>query len=678
MSASRTPNLDARRKRLGQYFTGDRLARLLVALSRPRRLRSAVDPMAGSGDMLAAVRDAAPGADLAGVELDPVALEACASRFQRGAAGRPHLVRGSAFDWETLSRLPRHAYDLVITNPPYVRYQSLAEPSGVEGIPSGDEVRRGLRDAACNLECRDEEDREIFLSLIENYSGLSDLAVPSWILCSMLVGAGGTLAMVVPESWLNRDYALTIHYLLLKFFRIRLVVEDEGRAWFDSAQVKTTLLVADRMPRAADLRGACEGQSYLHVTVPAAAADGRSVVGGLFPDEADPDAALAETLARVGAGAAPPEGLHVMRRSLSDKLSDLLAGASRSKWFASCEPKHREGRPELSDDGARLPQALLDLLPAERNSFTTLGALGVSVGQGLRTGANDFFYADLLDEGGETCLLAPGKSLGVTEVEVPRNALAPVLRKQREAQQGGYVLDPTALRGRVLILDGYVHPDDLNGAGADTGREVMPPELAFYVAAAAVTNVGTDESPRFVPRLSAVRTNASKAGARRARFWYMLPPLARRHVPDLFVARVNHLHPKVMLNARDAAVVDANFSTLWVEGEESPEPAALLALLNSSWAVASMELTAAVMGGGALKLEASHLRRLPVPNLAPAQWARLSDLGRELAAGGEAVGALDDIDRLVSQAVFGPAAREVGLSSLRRIKAEKLEARSRT
>jgi hypothetical protein len=678
VSASHTPNLDARRKRLGQYFTGDRLARLLVALSRPRRLRSAVDPMAGSGDMLTAVRDVAPGADLAGIELDAAAIEACASRFDRDGGGRPHLVKGSAFDWDTLSRLPRLAYDLVITNPPYVRYQSLAEPSGVEGIPSGEEVRRGLRDAARNLECRDEDDRKIFLSLIENYSGLSDLAVPSWILCSMLVGNGGTLSMVVPEAWLNRDYALTIHYLLLKFFRIRLVVEDEGRTWFDSAQVKTTLLVADRVPRASDIRAACEGQSYLHVTVPAAAADARSVVGNLFPNEADPDAALAETVARIDAGATPPDGLHVMRRSLSDKLSDLLVGASRSKWFACCEPNQYEGRPELSDDGARLPQALLDLLPAERNSFTTLGALGVLVGQGLRTGANDFFYADLLDDDGEVCFVAPGKSLGIKRVGVPRNVLTPVLRKQREAQQGGYVLDPTALRGRVLILDGYVHPDDLNGSGAGTGREVMPPELASYVAAAAVTNVGTDESHRFVPQLSAVRTNATKTGAREARFWYMLPPLARRHVPDLFVARVNHLHPKVMLNARDAAVIDANFSTLWVEGEGTPQALALLALFNCSWAVASMELTAAVMGGGALKLEASHLRRLPFPNLAPEQWARLTALGRELAAGGESAGALDDIDRLVSAAVFGPGAWEAGLSSLRRIKAEKLEARSRT
>lgn len=678
MSAPHTPNLDARRKRLGQYFTGDRLARLLVALSRPRRLRSAIDPMAGSGDMLLAVREVAPGADLAGVELDAAALEACASRFERVGGGRPHLVEGSAFDRDTLSRLPRLAYDLVITNPPYVRYQSLAEPSGADGIPSGEEVRRGLHDAARNLECPDEDDREIFLSLIDNYSGLSDLAVPSWILCAMLVGAGGTLSMVVPEAWLNRDYALTIHYLLLKLFRIRLVVEDAGRTWFGSAQVKTTLLVADRVSGASDIRAACGGRSYLHVTVPAAAADGRSVVGGLFPHEADPDAALAETVARIDAGAAPPEGLRVMRRSLSDKLGDLLVGASRSKWFACCEPNQYEGRLELSDDGARLPQALLDLLPAERSSFTTLGALGVSVGQGLRTGANDFFYADLLDDNGETCLVAPGKSLGVATVGVPRNALTPVLRKQREAQQGGYVLDPTALRGRVLILDGYVHPDDLNGSGADTGREVMPPGLASYVAAAAVTNVGTDESPRFVPRLSAVRTNATRTGARGARFWYMLPPLARRHVPDLFVARVNHLHPKVMLNARDAVVIDANFSTLWVEGEASPEAVALLALLNSSWAVAAMELTAAVMGGGALKLEASHLRRLPVPNFAPEQWARLADMGRGLAAGGESAGALDDIDRLVAAAVFGPGACEAGLSSLRRIKAEKLEARSRT
>lgn len=681
MSAAPLPSNDeARRKRLGQYFTGDRLARLLVALSRPRRLCSAVDPMCGSGDMLAAVRRVAPGADLAGIELDRHAIETCASRLGPGGA-RLRLIRGDAFSRDTISQLPRSKFDLVITNPPYVRYQSLSGAAVEDGVPSGEEVRRGLLEVARSMEDLDEGDRKIFLSLIENYSGLSDLAVPSWILCSMLVGAGGNLAMVVSESWLKRNYAHPIHYLLLKLFRIRWVIEDAGRAWFDSALVKTTLMVATREPRAANIRGACEGRSYLHVAVPAAAGDDRSVLGNAFPGESDPDAAFADALSRLspGVSTAAVNGLQVTRRSLESKLADLVGGASRARWFIHCEPEYHEGQPPLARDGARLPQALLHLGPTA--AFTTLDEVGVKVGQGLRTGANDFFYVDVIDGAGNDCTVAPGKVMCLPCVTVPEDALLPVLRKQSEVT-GRYVLDSLSLRGRVLMLEGYVHPDDLKGPGGENvaaDRKVMPPGLAAFVTAAAETNVGTPDAPRFVPRLSAVRTNESRPGGRglKARFWYMLPPLVKRHRPELFVPRVNYLHPKVMMNAREPVVVDANFSTLWLEGADGVDTHAVLAFLSSTWAVAVMELTGAVMGGGALKLEATHLRRLPVPRLTPGQWAKLSAHGRLLTDEGDVSGVLEGIDEEVSLAVFGPGSGPTQLGALRRIKDEKLEARAR-
>lgn len=674
---------EPRRKRLGQYFTGDRLARLLVAISRTRRLRSAVDPMCGIGDLLAAVRLAAPGADLAGIDIDHDAIDACTVRLDRGDGTGLRLIEGNAFTWDSVSQLPRLKFDLVITNPPYVRYQSLAGATGEEGIPSGEEVRQGLLEIAQNMDDLDEGDRQIFLSLIENYSGLSDLAVPSWLLCSMLVGVGGTLAMVVPDSWLNRNYAHPIHYLLLKLFRIRWVIEDAGRAWFDTALVKTTLLVATRESRAANITAACEGKSYLHVAVPAAAGDDRSVVGNIFPSELDPDAAFTDALSRLSLGTDAPaiDGLQITRRRLERKLADLAGGASRTKWFIRCEPDYYEDRLNLIHGGALLPQALLDIMPAEQPAFTTLEALGVKVGQGLRTGANDFFYVDLIADQGDQCTVAPGKSLCLPSVTVPKDALLPVLRKQNEVA-GGYVLDPLSLHGRVLILENYVRPDDANGVGDEggmSGRKLMPPGLAAYVTAAAQTNVGTPDAPRFVPQLSAVRTNETRPSSKgpKQRFWYMLPPLAKRHLPELFVPRVNYLHPGVMMNAREPVVIDANFSTIWLEGESDLDAYALLAFLNSAWAVAVMELTAAVMGGGALKLEATHLRRLPVPRFTAERWANLSVLGRVLTKEGDVSDVLDGIDREVSLAVFGPASGGVGWAALRSIRDEKLKARTR-
>ena len=58
--------------------------------------------------------------------------------------------------------------------------------------------------------------------------------------------AAAYLAMVVPETWLSRDYAAPIQYLLLKCFRVETVAIDTNASWFPEAPVKTCLIVAKR------------------------------------------------------------------------------------------------------------------------------------------------------------------------------------------------------------------------------------------------------------------------------------------------------------------------------------------------------------------------------------------------------------------------------------------------
>src|SRR5450759_866192 len=111
------------RKRLGQVFTGEPLARVLAALAQAAEARTIIDPMSGLGDMLVASSQGAARLDGLGLCLQ--------------------LVNGSAFDPAAWAVLP-DAWDLVITNPPYVRYQlgSAARPGAV-AIPSADQVRKG-------------------------------------------------------------------------------------------------------------------------------------------------------------------------------------------------------------------------------------------------------------------------------------------------------------------------------------------------------------------------------------------------------------------------------------------------------------------------------------------------------------------------------------------------------
>lgn len=676
----------ARRKRLGQYFTGEKLARLLVALAHSTHYRSAIDPMCGSGDMLSAVRSISPNVLLAGIEIDRSAYELCLSRLTN-LKGPISVIHANAFSWSAISSLPATSFDLVITNPPYVRYQSYAGDRGSEHgeLPGAEDVRRGLIEIAQKIIHLDEKDRKILISIIQTYSGLSDLAVPSWILCMMLTAVGGRLALIVPEAWLNRDYAYPIHYLLLKLFRIQYVVEDANRVWFAGTQIKTTLLVAERVQRAENLRMACAQQTYVHASLPASSISKDSIVGGLFSKDADPDAAFAQVLFRLNKESEldSTKGFKVTKRDLGAKLNDLLAAASDSKWLRACEPELTQSAAKEIHSGRRdvkIPQVLLKLLPTGKNaSFTTIEALGGRVGQGLRTGANEFFYCDLISELGNECLVSPGKRLGLPPVLVPRQALRTVVRKQSEIPKG-YLLDSSTLVGRALILDGFIHPNNVVKIKGEWGRiqlglDLMSSPLASFITQVEGLNIGTDDQPKKIPHLTAVRTNETKGrNGSPVRFWYMLPPFTDRHLPALFIPRINYLHPKTFLNSKERVLIDANFSTIWLNDNAKVDAFALLACLNSSWILATMELNASVLGGGALKLEATHLRRLPLPVLSDGQWGDLSRLGRKLATGDHIEKTLDEINRQIAYALFGIHG-EFALEKIEQIKRERLEAR---
>jgi hypothetical protein len=165
-------------------------------------------------------------------------------------------------------------------------------------------------------------------------------------------------------------------------------------------------------------------------------------------------------------------------------------------------------------------------------------------------------------------------------------------------------------------------------------------------------DVGKEGEPRFIPELSAVRTNVRAAGPDRpARFWYQLPPLTDRHRPALLLARINNRHPRTLVNEDRRAVIDANFSTLWPTPAATVDTHALLAALNSTWCAAVLELTGTVMGGGALKVEAAHLRRIPIPRLADEVWEQLSELGGRLAGPDGSDATLEAIDVLLFEAM---------------------------
>ena len=187
----------------------------------------------------------------------------------------------------------------------------------------------------------------------------------------------------------------------------------------------------------------------------------------------------------------------------------------------------------------------------------------------------------------------------------------------------------------------------------------MPSELAAFVRRASVLALDPGAPSRLIPDLSAVRTNVKRPGSINEipGFWYMLPAFSARHLPAMFIPRINHGTPAASLNDLPPILIDANFSTLWPEGARWTNHG-VYGLFSSVWCRAGMEALGTPLGGGALKLEATHIRQIPVPVFSDADCQTLGALGQRLADAGPSV--LADIDQFVLAAAF-PSANKATL-----------------
>lgn len=624
----------ARKKQLGQYFTGQRVGRLLAALAGAESAKTIIDPMVGSADLLLSCLAVGAEPDkLVGLELDPIALAHAKAALKKVPGAE--LVLGDAFS----AVLPTDQFDLVITNPPYIRYQSKGNLDGVR-VPSSESVRAGLLRAIKGRGGLSDGARTLLIRAASSYPGTSDIAVPAWILSASLVREEGMLAVVAPQAWLSRNYAHAVRELLDEAFVVEAIVEDGDASWFDDAQVRTHLVVARRRP--IESRGA-----------------GTSVVLARATRELDTNGSLQGSLRSEKAVA------RALRAVTSSKSVTVTTGLTA----------HVEHDLSVAAAGqvghipARVAAALGSTL--ETAATRTLESYGWRVGQGLRSGANDFFYVSLADD-----VVRPAARWGIRSLAVPSECLFPAVRRQSELPAGSLAFDAPSLTTRVVNLRGWVTVSDLERMVDAADVRVLPAVVGRWIAQVAATPLSERDPNKLFPDLAAVSPNSrTDRSGRPVGFWYQLPELAPRHRPTLFVGRVCGGQPTAYLNA-PGTVIDANFSTLWPAERDALPAEALLALLNSSWVWANLESNSAVLGGGALKVEATDLRRLALPDLTAYDISRLTGLGRAAAKAftGDLVLAIDDA---VAAALVPGREGSLTAAGLRAFAEQKLKHRSR-
>ena len=207
------------RKARGAFFTPPALCRYMAHWAIRAPGDRILEPSCGEAAFLtaAAARLSELGA-LDTARLDGVELHAPSARAARELL-RAQGVRSRVHTGDFFAVAPQPAYDVVIGNPPYVRYQDFAG-----------EARARARAAALRGGVR-----------------LSALA-SSWaaftVHAAHFLAPGGRLALVVPAELLSTNYAAQVRsFLMRRFARVRLVVFTERV--FPGVQEEVVLLLAE-------------------------------------------------------------------------------------------------------------------------------------------------------------------------------------------------------------------------------------------------------------------------------------------------------------------------------------------------------------------------------------------------------------------------------------------------
>lgn len=567
-----------KQKLLGQYFSGTLIAEALYDLLDKPKECSVIDPMCGQGDLLMPFVSAN---QVFGIELDKCAYSKSISRLPHNA----HIICGNAFALENLNSLAYEGYDIVITNPPYIRRENYKKAeSEIDGNLPMTSIYRNISLFLEKMKTLNGSQKASIQKYLHEISRLTDIASVSWLLCMIITKIDGYLAIVVPNTWLGREYSAPIIAFLKDLFEIEYIVNDTNSVWFEGiAQVKTALVIAKRKECVSP------ENTIKIIELHSAATTDKGLIAGITNE-------------------------YSLKTFIDNNTISIP-----EKYERIDVPQTMFATKELRLD---ITSKFLDYCD---NSFhyTTFEELGIACGQGFRSGANTCFIFHKKDNN-----IVESKLGSITKDEKTESYLVPIIQNQRELTNNLSVTTSDNLTYLLRIKRNIAIQRDIDSVDGKYRNAFipLPQSIAQYLTMAENCNVNDTK----IPDLSAIKTNIRNKKSD-IRFWYNLPDFTQRHFGPVFVPRVNGGNVIARFNPCNY-IVDANFISFWNTKKSLFTDLGIFALLSSTWVTVLCEETGIVMGGGALKIDAAQLKKMPLPSLENKDIKKLCHYGLELSS----------------------------------------------
>ncbi len=176
--------MGAKKKQLGQYFTPELIARFMVSLIDKDNKCAILEPSAGKGIFLDLLKTHGFHT-LTAYEIDETL--------------KPHSSRSELITYQNfLATQPQQNYDVIIGNPPYVRWKNIDEKT------------------------RDFLQNDYLWK--DKMNSLSDLLYPFMYHCLHSLKPGGELIFITPLFWMETQYSEDIRQIMLEMGELELLV----------------------------------------------------------------------------------------------------------------------------------------------------------------------------------------------------------------------------------------------------------------------------------------------------------------------------------------------------------------------------------------------------------------------------------------------------------------------
>ncbi|MCE2070458.1 HsdM family class I SAM-dependent methyltransferase [Streptococcus thermophilus] len=198
--------INRRKKELGQVFTPENIASLMVSFFENKKCEEILDPSAGLGALLDACKKRLKNNDvnLIAVEIDKELVPTLNSK-----GFETHCMDFFDYDGKV---------DGIIMNPPYIRHELLFSSNIKENIKNK--------------------------ILFKGISSRANLYLYFLIKALESLNSNGRLVVIIPNTWLDSEYGLTVQQHILKNYSLLEVINFENNI-FQDVDVDVSIFVID-------------------------------------------------------------------------------------------------------------------------------------------------------------------------------------------------------------------------------------------------------------------------------------------------------------------------------------------------------------------------------------------------------------------------------------------------